>query len=249
MISVCIASHNGEKYIKEQLESILYQLDTTDEIIISDDGSSDLTIDIIKSFNDKRIKLINFKQPFCSKKGSQKLMQLSCRNFENALMNASGDYIFLCDQDDIWDSSKIETTIKYLKDYDIIKHDFSTINENGDLIKLSNYNAINQINRNIFHLIKTLPFRGCCIAFKKSLLNDCLPFPKNCLQHDSWISLFARFKNAKFYYIDRPLIRHRIHSDNVSELKSPNNLTYKIKYRSILILQILKRIIQLKLSR
>lgn len=60
MVSVCIASHNGEKYIVQQLKSILGQLDENDEVIISDDGSTDKTIDCIRSLNDKRIKLFQY---------------------------------------------------------------------------------------------------------------------------------------------------------------------------------------------
>ena len=62
MISVCIATHNGEKYIKKQLESILSQLDFSDEIVISDDGSTDQTINLIQSLEDKRIKIFTYKQ-------------------------------------------------------------------------------------------------------------------------------------------------------------------------------------------
>lgn len=91
MISVCMATYNGEEYIKEQLESILCQLGEMDEIIISDDGSTDNTLNIIESYNDSRIKIhIN-----TGKHGF-------VYNFENALQKAKGEYIFLSDQDDIW---------------------------------------------------------------------------------------------------------------------------------------------------
>lgn len=73
MISVCMATHNGEKYLKDQLDSILYQLNSGDEIIISDDGSSDNTLSIIDSFNDSRIKLIKFLQP-------ENKSVIACRN-------------------------------------------------------------------------------------------------------------------------------------------------------------------------
>ena len=104
MISVCIATYNGEKYIKEQLDSILPQLKKLDEIIISDDKSKDKTLKIIKTLNDSRIKI--FTNP---KKGL-------ISNFENAITKSSGDYIFLSDQDDIWHENKIQfyLTVLYL---------------------------------------------------------------------------------------------------------------------------------------
>ena len=83
MISVCIASYNGEKYIKAQLQSILKQLGDDDEIIISDDKSIDKTRSIIQSFCDSRISLIDGPQL-----GAMK-------NFENALLHSKGEYIFL----------------------------------------------------------------------------------------------------------------------------------------------------------
>ena len=103
MISVCIATYNGEKYIKEQLDSIIPQLGHEDEIVISDDGSSDSTLDIINSINDERIR-ITVNQ---GKHGVNS-------NFNNALLHAKGDFIFLADQDDIWLSGKVAECLKAL---------------------------------------------------------------------------------------------------------------------------------------
>lgn len=91
MISVCMPTYNGEKFIRIQLESILSQLGNDDEIVISDDSSTDKTVEITKSFNDSRIHLLEnntFHSPIY--------------NLENALKNAKGDFIFLSDQDDEW---------------------------------------------------------------------------------------------------------------------------------------------------
>lgn len=92
MISVCIATYNGEKYLEEQLDSILPQLDSRDELIISDDGSKDATLAIIKRYTaqDQRIKF--FKGPG---KGV-------IANFEFAINQSQGEFIFLADQDDVW---------------------------------------------------------------------------------------------------------------------------------------------------
>jgi len=108
-ISVCMASYNGEKYIRQQIDSILPQLGESDELIISDDSSTDDTISVVKSINDNRIKLIKdqkFKSPVS--------------NFENAIKNATGDFIFLCDQDDIWQPNKVESVLPFLKQYDLV---------------------------------------------------------------------------------------------------------------------------------
>ena len=89
--SVCMATYNGEKYIAAQIISILAQIGPDDELIISDDGSTDKTVEIIKTFRDPRIKLYQdhvFRDPI--------------KNFQHALTKSSGRYIFLADQDDVW---------------------------------------------------------------------------------------------------------------------------------------------------
>lgn len=240
MVSVCIATHNGNEYIKEQIDSILPQLDSEDEIIVSDDGSTDNTIAILQQFNDNRIKISYYQQPYNPLKGPQKSIRFATKNFENALTKASGDIVFLCDQDDIWYPNKIEVAKDLLQTYDIIKHDFSIIDENGILLQEGFYNAEQQRNRSLYYLWRHLPFRGCCMAFKKEVLNKSLPFPTSCLQHDTWIGMIARILGFRFYYLDQPLIYHRQHKNNASELNVPNTLIYKIKYRLKLFSQLIK---------
>ena len=239
MVSVCIATHNGAKFLKQQLESIIPQIGALDEIVISDDGSTDNTLKIINNISDKRIKVFRFHQPLNPLKGTQRSLLFASRNFENALKNANGEYIILCDQDDIWYPDKIDQVMRVLREVDICKHDFTIINEYGEYKKEGYYNRFYQSKRNWYYLIKALPFRGCCIAFRRSVLDAAFPFPQKCLQHDSWIGLVAKMINAKFEYIDKPLIYHRLHSMNASESKKQNSLYYKIKYRSLIICQLL----------
>ena len=97
MVSVCMATKNGAKFIREQLDSILAQLDPSDEIIISDDASTDETISLIESYNDNRIRLLK-----------NKLSVGISRNFEISLNVSKGEFIFLADQDDVWAPNKVE---------------------------------------------------------------------------------------------------------------------------------------------
>lgn len=100
MISVCMACYNGQKYIRQQIDSILSQLKENDELIISDDGSKDLTCEIVLSYHDPRIKLLhNTKE------------HGFIGNFENALRCAKGDIIFLSDQDDVWKKIKFRKSL------------------------------------------------------------------------------------------------------------------------------------------
>ena len=104
MISVCVAAFNGEKYIEEQILSVLRNLDSQDEIIISDDGSSDRTRRIVDDLaeKDRRIRIID---------GPRKGL---IKNFENAIVHSKGDIIFLCDQDDVWKDNKVKTVQIFL---------------------------------------------------------------------------------------------------------------------------------------
>lgn len=239
MISVCIATHNGGLYIKEQIQSILNQLGEDDEIIVSDDGSSDNTLEIINSFSDQRIKTVNYEQsPLKNKRNA---FIYASRNFENALRNAKGDYIFLSDQDDVWYSNKLAIVKNALDKYDIVKHNFSKINETGEMLEYSHYDYKEQTDRNWLNLMANLPFRGCCMAFRRWILEESLPFPKNCLQHDSWIGMVAKYKNAKYFYIEKPLLYHRTHSRNVSESVTKNSICFKIYYRLKLIALVINR--------
>ena len=206
-ISVALASFNGEKYIKEQLESILVQLNENDEVIISDDVSLDNTLSIIKNFNDKRIKVIEG-----PKMGVK-------QNFANAISHSNGKYIFLSDQDDIWEPSKVE---KVLNTFDktgcsCVIHD-NVVFESGT----------NNILYDSF-------FKGCCMAIREDMKKYILPIPNNIEMHDQWIGIQCE-KHGKVVFINDKLIRYRRHSNNVSELKH-HSLFKMIKNRIIFIVE------------
>lgn len=116
MVSVCMATFNGEKFIKEQIDSILCQLSDYDELIVSDDGSTDKTVDIIKSYNDRRISIFNHVRNF----ETNSLTSIVSSNFENAIKHAKGDYIFLSDQDDVWLPNKISEGVQSLRSSDVV---------------------------------------------------------------------------------------------------------------------------------
>ena len=237
MISVCMAAYNGETYIKEQLSSILNQLTNEDEVIISDDGSTDSTINIIKSFNDERVKILHNKQ---TKEGKSK-HQIVTANFENSLKNAKGDYIFLADQDDVWRNDKVKVCLKYLINYDILLTNSEIIDYNGKSLN-ENLFKKNPLQSNFFSNLYKMPFYGCCLCFKKSVLDLALPFPKKLLLHDNWIAFVALSRNKnKIKYIDQPLVYYRRHLQNVSGV-SKNNIFFKISYRFTFLLEVIKRI-------
>lgn len=230
MISVCLATYNGEKYLREQLDSILCQLSGTDELIISDDGSKDRTIEIINSYNDKRIHLLKNQD-----------RHGVVPNFENALSNANGDYIFLSDQDDVWLEGKIEKSLEYLKEYDLVIHNANVNYQDGFHSDTDYYKIRNSGAGYIKNLWKNT-YLGCCMAFKKKVLSYTLPFPKNILWHDMWIALMVELKgNTKF--IEGIYLNYRRHGDNASASseKSTFSKWFQFKYRMVLLYNTLKR--------
>lgn len=230
-ISVAMATYNGEAFIEEQIESILNNLDVDDELVISDDGSTDKTIDIIKKYmkKDNRIKLLTG-----PKKGVIK-------NFENALRNCKGDYIFLSDQDDVWEPIKKETVMKYFSNNNkllVVVHDGVVINENGEKIIESWFEHRNSKKGLINNLIKNR-YLGCCMAFDSKLLKYALPIPENIEMHDWWIGLCAECE-GETKFISEKIFKYRRHTKNVSSL-THYPLKIMIKNRYNLVINLIKR--------
>ena len=211
MNSICIAIYNGEKYIKEQLTSILSQIDIDDEVIISDDGSTDKTIEIINNINDSRIKLI---------KGGFHNFTF---NFENAIQQAQGEYIFLADQDDVWLPNKYSTTLKTLQLYDLVCSDAIITDQDLNHIHLSFFKYYNSGKGKLKNIMKCT-YCGACMAFNKKILNAIQPFPNTSIfGYDLWIGLIAEIV-GKVCFLETPLILYRRHNNTFTSI-SNNFLT------------------------
>jgi glycosyltransferase involved in cell wall biosynthesis len=236
MISVCIATFNGEKYLKEQLDSIIDQLDKKDEIIISDDGSSDNTLKIIESYNDGRIVLY---------KNSFKNVVL---NFEFAIYKATGDYIFLSDQDDIWHRDKVESFMDcFLKNPNVtlLISDFQIIDENG--LNLDGVYNKNKFSTSLLKNVLVNNFIGCAMAFTSTTKNVIMPFPKNIAMHDWWIGTCSTL-NGEIQFVDKKLHSYRRHSSNLTT-EAGAKVGVKIKWRLNLIVNLIIRYFKLKLNK
>lgn len=206
-ISIALATYNGANYIAQQLDSILSQLTPEDEIIISDDGSTDKTLEIIAGFCSARIHLYNNPQ-----KGI-------IRNFENAIRHTSGEIIFLCDQDDVWSADKVAVTQKYFTETgaSLVVSDAYVTNEYLQITEQSFFNIMNSGSGFAKNFIKNT-FLGCCMAFRKDLKEVILPFPENIPMHDSWIGLLAEL-TGEVLFIPEKLIYYRRHDNNATVLK------------------------------
>lgn len=220
MLSVCMATYNGSKYIKEQVESILAQLSSEDELIISDDGSTDGTLKILENFQDGRIKVVHNKR----KNGV-------VPNFENALCHAKGDYIFLCDQDDVWMKDKVAKVMSVLQKCDFVIHNAEMVDGSLNPLGIDFFSLRNTRYGYIQNIYK-MRYLGCCMAFKRNALEYILPFPKGILWHDMWA---AAILHLKFHgkLIHEPLIWYRRHGNNASPSGENSNWSwhFRIAYR------------------
>ena len=220
MISVCIATLNGEKYIKQQLSSIINQLGEGDEIVLSDDGSTDRTLAEVEALGSPLIRVVN---------GPQKGV---IKNFENAVMQSKGDYIFLADQDDVWVENKVEIMLRALKETTCVISDCIVVDEEL-CVKADSFYEVNRTRFGRFYnAVCKNGYLGCCMAFRRELLSKALPIPNEIATHDGWFgNVAAYFYTVKF--IEDKLILFRRHPENNSTTasSSKNNLFKRLGFR------------------
>lgn len=198
-VSVVVATYNGAEFIREQIDTILAQSTPVDEIIITDDKSTDATIEICRSAlhgTAHRILETDENLGFV-------------RNFEKGIAHSSGDIIFLADQDDIWERDKVKRQCEILESSLAVHGNYSLINAEGDPIR-----GAAKSNSLIFSATKSFLYgncvTGCTVAFRRELLDDLLPFPNDLAYHDWWIGIVAA-GHGGLAYTDEPLIRYRQH--------------------------------------
>lgn len=226
-ISVCMAVYNGEKFLKEQIESILLQLGDKDELVIVDDCSTDNSVSIINSFTDNRIKLL------LNNKNRRHVF-----TFGKAIELSQNEIIFLCDQDDIWIKERVKTFIEYfnkISHIKVITSNFLCINENGKLINnfLPSVGAKDSFNysKNVTNIfLGKIGYMGCVMAFKSEIKNIILPIPQYIEAHDIWIALIANRLKVNFH-IEESTLYHRIHDNNVSIKAKSRSIPKKIRTR------------------
>lgn len=229
--SVAMAVYNGERYIREQIDSILTQLGAEDELVISYDRSTDGTRAIIDGYAaaDSRVRVVENTNP-----GVQ-------NNFSNAVMACRGEYIFLSDQDDVWLEGKVERVLEAFArtGADLVVHDGgiadSLLKPTGETF----FGVYGTYNSPIRNIIKG-NFWGCCMAFRAKWRPLLCPFPnKHKVGHDLWIGVVLGFR-GRITRIPECLMLHRIHGSNVTAARRP--LPEILRHRLALIGYLLSRL-------
>ncbi|MDF2181402.1 glycosyltransferase family 2 protein [Neptuniibacter sp. CAU 1671] len=228
-LSVCMAVYNGSCFVGDQLVSILSQLNADDEVIVSDNNSSDSTLDVIRSFNDPRIKIVHENIPGV------------IYNFQNALRHATGDIVFLADQDDVWLPDKVSVVLEALRDADLVVHDARVVDAELNLLSDSLFKVVKS-SPGFFKNLFRNSYVGCCMAFRRDVLDQALPIPKGIGMHDWWIGLVAEVQ-FRVMFIDQPLLNYRRHVASVSATADVSNATISTKlcWRVCLVWHLFKR--------
>lgn len=233
LISVCMATYNGENFIFEQINSILNNLGPLDELIIVDDCSNDHTVKIIKKLSDKRIKIFinerNFGEVY---------------SFNKALTYATNKFIFLSDQDDVWLNGRAQLMIQAFKSSNayLLTSNFSWIDKNScslnkDHDGVSSKNSSKYINNIIDIFIGKTNYFGCAMIMKKEFLRFILPIPRFVESHDLWIAIAANVLK-KNIHIDNKTLLKRSHDNNATSIISNRNFLRKIWSRVIFLISI-----------
>lgn len=231
-ISIAMATYNGEQFIEEQIESILAQDFVDFELVVHDDCSTDSTCEIVRGVEkrDNRIKLL---------KNDRRIGVV--KNFERAIKRCKGEYIALCDQDDIWKKNKLTVQLEKMhkleREYPekpvMIHSDLEMINDNekpisDSYMKYRGYRLNSE--RNLPHILGPNGVMGNTVMMNRRVVDLVMPFPSDIAVHDYWIALMTELFGVRGY-ISEPLVKYRIHSSNSSN--SSNRLGMKGLYSNI----------------
>lgn len=232
MISVALAAYKGEKYIEEQIRSILPQLSHDDEIVVSDDKPGSVTETIVRRLmkEDERIVYVEGKG------------RGVVANFTNAIRYCKGDKIFLCDQDDVWLPEKVKRVMEAFENgATLVLHNCYVTDEKLNITSYSFFNDRKSKKGALRNIYKN-SYMGCCMAFDRSLLGKILPIPRHTPMHDQWIGIIAD-KFGKVELIDTPLIYHRVHNGNVTEGREKNSFRQQFRWRRYVLKRYISRVV------
>lgn len=224
VVDIAMATYNGDKYLREQINSIISQTFTDWRLFVRDDGSNDNTVSIIREYaiQDLRIHLVE-----------DNLGNLGVtRNFEQALIHCSAPYSMFADQDDIWFERKIEESLELIKQnenqYDALLVFTNSIITNEDLsVKMGTLYSENLRYELKDFLFANAGYQGASLMFNKSLREKVLPFLFDVNVHDYHVCLIG-FLYGKVLFLKEPQLYYRRHDNSVTKY----NKTLKARIKS-----------------
>lgn len=223
-ISVALATYNGEKFIIEQLESIYKQTKQPDEVIISDDHSTDKTKDLvadyISSHNLSRWSVID-----------NELSNGITNNFINALQHTSGDIIFLCDQDDVWEPEKVENIVSAFENKtECVISAIKYIDQDGRLINEKTAYTNNKDHIvGLSELCCVCSYLGMSSAFRRNVIEATTESFMRSTSHD-WALMVKASNIGEIKYIGQAVQKYRQHSNNASVIKNGSRRENRLSF-------------------
>lgn len=216
-VSFVLASYNGAHYIADQLSSILAELGPEDEIIVSDDGSTDLTVECVRNVGDPRIRLIA---------GGERLGYQG--NFARAIAVARGSYIFFSDQDDICLPARVPASLAMLEHSACVCGDAIVVDATLQPLQESHF-AARRARFSAMWLFFRPAVIGATLACRRDFLLAHLPFPKD-IPHDMWLSIQA-VRRGQLSVVSEPFILYRRHGSAVSATGSVSTRAIRKRLR------------------
>ena len=227
-----MAVYNGAAFLKTQVESILQQLRSEDELIVVDDASQDDSMRILQEMHDPRLRV---------HRNERNLGVLA--TFERALGLAGGDIVFLSDQDDVWLAAKVAKVLQvFISDprATMVVTDALVIDEHGQTLNPSFFSVRGDFSPGFVRNFIKNKYVGCTLSFRRTMLRRFLPIPPDVPMHDVWFGLLNEIYGST-RYIDEPLIAYRRHQRNASP-SSHAGLIQMLLWRCRLAKNIVRRV-------
>lgn len=227
MVSVCVATYNGARFVEHQVRSILSELEPQDEIVLVDDASSDSTVEIVRALGDPRIRIF-----------AETVNRGYVRTFEKALERAGGDVIMLSDQDDEWVEGRRSVLIRALEEGAVCASGVVVLGTDRPMPApltgrpwVLHADEGDQRVRNTLRILGGVaPYYGCAMAIRRGALGAVLPFPPYLREsHDLWIGAVG-ISLGSFVVEPTPTVRRRLHETNASSAR-PRGLRRALESR------------------
>lgn len=214
LVSIVLATYNGERFLREQLDSLILQTYKNLEIIAIDDCSTDNTLKILNEYAANHLH-------FTVIQNGHNLGH--SKNFEKGFSLAKGDYIAPCDQDDVWLPNKIEVLAKHIGNHAIAYCDSEFIDDKGQLVgqKMSDIKMLTDFDNPLMYIEVGISALGHAMLIAKRVALAAMPFPYR-FSHDNWLGFVASF-NGSVKFVNEVLVQYRRHNANLTNALHKND--------------------------
>ncbi|RTZ43158.1 glycosyltransferase family 2 protein [Candidimonas sp. SYP-B2681] len=220
LVEILMATYNGEAHIAEQLDSLIAQSYANWKVLVHDDGSTDATVRIVAAYASRYPERIIVLDDGHRCGGAKS-------NFAHLMAMSSADYIFFCDQDDVWLSSKVADSVKTILAAEAVHRretplavftDLTVVDAKLNVLADSMW-EFQRIKPELADSVNTLAVRncmtGCTMLMNRAAVGACLPIPAYAVMHDWWCGLKILQARGRLIAMKSPLVLYRQHGSNV----------------------------------